>query len=109
MEVLEFGRSLLLLGAIVTAGVFVLALVGILRRDRRFVLAARNGLYASCLTVIASAAGSRAAAGRWARGDGRFPDSTGSAFSKLAAHANLFQPPRPRLLRQVCLSKAGIP
>ncbi len=55
MEVLEFGRSLLLLAAIVTIGIFVLALLGIVLKDRRFVLAARTGLYAACLTVVASA------------------------------------------------------
>ena len=55
MEVLEFGRSLLLLGAITTGGVFVLALVGILLKDRRLVLAARTALYATFLTVVASA------------------------------------------------------
>ena len=55
MDVIEFGRSLLLLATIVTGGVFLLSLLGILLKDRRPVLGARTGLYALCLVLCASA------------------------------------------------------
>jgi cytochrome c-type biogenesis protein CcmF len=56
MEVLEFGRGLLLVAACVTAAVFLSALLALLLKDRRFVLAARRGLYAVFL-LTAGAAG----------------------------------------------------
>ena len=55
MDVLEFGRSLLLLANIVTGGVFLLSLLGILIKDRRPVMGARTGLYALCLLLCTSA------------------------------------------------------
>ncbi len=54
MEVLAFGRQLLLVGTFVTAAIFLLALLGILLADRRFVVSARAGFYA-LLAVVSGA------------------------------------------------------
>ena len=56
MEVLEFGRGLLLVAACLTGAIFLLSLAGILFRERRLVLAARHGFYALFIVVAGSAA-----------------------------------------------------
>ena len=56
MEVLQFGRALLFLGTCLTVVIFLLALLGIITRDRRFVLSARTGFY-GLLVIIAGSAG----------------------------------------------------
>lgn len=56
MQVLEFGRQLLLLAVLVNIGIFVLALAGIWRKDRRLVVSARTGFYA-LLVLIGGSAG----------------------------------------------------
>ena len=55
MDVLAFGRQLLILGTCLTGMIFVLSLAGILRKDRRFVTSARVGLYALFMVVGGSA------------------------------------------------------
>ncbi len=54
MEVLEFGRQLLWLAVCLTATIFLLSLYGILRKDRRFVIAARIGFYGLLVLVASS-------------------------------------------------------
>ena len=56
MAVLELGRGLLTVAACVIGAVFLFSLLSVLRKDRRLVRAARNGLYIVCAAVAGSAA-----------------------------------------------------
>ncbi len=54
MEVLAFGRALLVLATVLTAAAFVLALAGILRRSRRLVVGARTTFYVLFVVICGS-------------------------------------------------------
>jgi cytochrome c-type biogenesis protein CcmF len=56
MEVLAFGRSLLVLAAILCGGIALLSLLGLLLRDRRLVASARTGFYALLVLIAGSSA-----------------------------------------------------
>ncbi|MBI4604772.1 MAG: cytochrome c biogenesis protein CcsA [Planctomycetes bacterium] len=56
MEVLQLGHQLLLLGTGINAVIFALAILGILLKDRRLVVAARTGFY-GLLAVVGGSAG----------------------------------------------------
>ncbi len=54
MDVLEFGRELLFLAVCLTVVIFFLAVIGVLLKDRRYVVASRTGFYALLVLIGAS-------------------------------------------------------
>ena len=56
MQVLEFGKALLFVAILLTGAIFGLSLLGIILKDRRFIVSARVGFYGLLILVGGSSA-----------------------------------------------------